>query len=83
MVRLIHQPDSQDDMGQSYANDTLAETALLDPMYLFKRQDDDSMDLGMKFQFITWTLLADEPLQTPSCPNSRLRFSALQVTALL
>ncbi|KAK1841138.1 Killer toxin subunits alpha/beta 1 [Colletotrichum chrysophilum] len=83
MVRLIDQPDSEDDIGQSYANDTLAETALLDPMYLFKRQDDDSMDLGMKIQFITSTLLADEPLQTPSCPNSRSRFSALQVTALL
>ncbi|KAJ3959450.1 hypothetical protein N0V92_003934 [Colletotrichum tropicale] len=45
MIRLIDQPDSEDDKGQSYANDTLAETALLDPMYLFKRQDDDSMDL--------------------------------------
>ncbi|KAI8276438.1 hypothetical protein K4K59_009788 [Colletotrichum sp. SAR11_240] len=72
MVRLIDQSDSEDDTGQSYANDTLAETALLDPMYLFKRQDDDSMDLEPQLPQFT------QQIQCPASDSPSLKLPELR-----
>ncbi|KAI8206041.1 hypothetical protein K4K48_002346 [Colletotrichum sp. SAR 10_66] len=74
MVRLIDQSDSEDDTGQSYANDTLAETALLDPKYLFKRQDDDSMDLDPQLPQFTQQIQCPEG-DSPSLKLPELRFN--------
>ncbi|KAF0316874.1 hypothetical protein GQ607_015887 [Colletotrichum asianum] len=56
----------------SYANDTLAETALLDLMYLFKRQDDDSMDLDPQMPQST------QQIQCPAGDNSSLKLLGLR-----
>ncbi|KAI8228514.1 hypothetical protein K4K54_002151 [Colletotrichum sp. SAR 10_86] len=74
MVRLIDQSDSEDDTGQSYANDTLAKTALLDPMYLFKRQDDDSMDLDPQLPQFTQQIQCPAG-DSPSLKLPELRFN--------
>ncbi|KAI8251251.1 hypothetical protein K4K53_012178 [Colletotrichum sp. SAR 10_77] len=72
MVRLIDQPESEDDMGQSYANDTLAETALLAPMCLFKRQDDDSMDLEPQLTQLT------QQIQCPAGDSPSMKLPKLR-----
>ncbi|KAI8153671.1 hypothetical protein K4K49_008338 [Colletotrichum sp. SAR 10_70] len=72
MVRLVDQSDSEDDTGQSYANHTLAETALLDPMHLFKRQDDDSMDLDPQLPRFT------QQIQCPAGDSPSLKLPELR-----
>ncbi|EQB43584.1 hypothetical protein CGLO_17751 [Colletotrichum gloeosporioides Cg-14] len=82
MVRLINQPNSEDDMGQSYANDTLAETTLLDPMYLFKPHD-DSMDLDPQLpqftQQIQWPAGDSPSLKLPELRFNCGAFPPLQL----